>query len=140
MDPNDFASGKEDFALDLLGDGADAARVLICNLPKANADALSRHPIVAVGHALLIHLDALANQQYQQGQELIGELKAVTESVRLLASPPDSGNLGDKHQPATERALSDYSRLKELLGLAQSAFSDADYREALSRLRRLAGF
>jgi hypothetical protein len=139
IDANDVASGAEDFALDLLGDGADAARVLICNLPKANADALCRHSVVAVGHALLVHLDALADQQYQQGQELIRELKVLSDSVKFLAGRLDSVHPGAKPSPASKQALSDYSRLKELLGFAQSAFSDADYREALTRLRRLAG-
>jgi hypothetical protein len=139
LDPNESTCDLEDFALNLLEDGADAARALVSNLPKANADALSRHSVVAVGHALLVHLDALADQQYQQGQELIGELKVLSDSVKFLAGRLDSVHPRAKPSPASKQAPSDYSRLEELLGFAQSAFSDADYREALTRLRRLAG-
>jgi hypothetical protein len=136
---NGLADYQEDFALEFLREGADAARALVRNLSKADSDALSRHPVVAVGHALLALLDERADDQCQQGEALIGELKAISDSMRILAQRLDSSNSPDKPQAAAEQVLCDYERLKELLELAKPTFGEADYREALTRLRRLSG-
>jgi hypothetical protein len=139
IDRTETTAGAEEFALELLIDAADTARALVGNLSDANAQALSRPPIVAIGYALLVHLDHRADEQYQQGRALIEALEGIRERVKFLAPRSDSNDPSHKLPPASERALSDYAWLKELLDLARPTFSDPDYREALIRLRRLAG-
>jgi hypothetical protein len=139
MDLDELMCDSEEFALDLLRDGADSARALVGNLPKANADALSEHPIVAVGYALLVHLDRRAEEQNFQRGLIIEGLRAIKESVDFLTARSHSADPSNESQPGSTEGPSDFIWLKEWLEHARPKFSDAEYGEAITRLQRLAG-
>ncbi|MEO6823248.1 MAG: hypothetical protein ABI167_00685 [Nitrosospira sp.] len=130
---------SEEFASYFLSDAADAARDLLADFPDKNAQAISKHPIVAVGYALHVHFNNSAEEQYTQGGAIIEGLQAIKESVDSVAARPHSDGSTIEPQPASKQALSDYVCLQELLEFAQPSFSEAQYGEAKIRLRRLAG-
>lgn len=139
IDPNELICDSEEFALDLLRDAADSARALLATLPVAHARALEKYPIVAMTYALLVHMDRRAEEQCLQGGAIIEGLHAVKESVDFLAARPPSDNPSNEFQPASTQGPSDFAWLKELLEHARPKFRDAEYREAITRLQRLAG-
>lgn len=137
--PNHLTSGAEEFALHLLMDAADVARAVVSNLPDADAQAISQHPIVAMTYALLVHFDRRAEEQCLQGRCIFDALQAIKESVDSLAARRHGDDQTVEPQPTSKQALFDYVWLKELLELAQPRLNDGEYGEAIIRLQRLAG-
>ncbi|HEU4854078.1 MAG TPA: hypothetical protein VFS89_02185 [Nitrosospira sp.] len=136
---NALMCSSDELASYLLSDAADAARVLLADLPDENAQAIFKHPIVAVGHALLVYFNNGAEEQFTQRRAIIEGLQAIRESVDSLAERPHCAAPTIEPQPASKQALSDYLWLQELLELAESTFSKGQYCEAKICLRRLAG-
>ncbi|SDA29188.1 hypothetical protein SAMN05216315_14212 [Nitrosospira sp. Nsp18] len=83
IDFNKLASDAGEYATDELANAAEGLAALLDTLPEPQATVIRKYPVLAVGLALLAHLDARAEEQRIMREVKLAILNRIADSVEV---------------------------------------------------------